>query len=244
MSLILSAAVLDEIRFEANYDSYDSMLMRLDPIRFRGLGQAHREVFIRHAVTVCDEWQLHFVEDVAYVMFVMSFLGSHFHQDMRYQFLRAELERTPEGADDRIERLRERFITIGARFIGPRMVLYRRDLSYFRDHILPGSRGFSSEKMLAELTASHAERSYDLHPDQRALYLRQAQMAAAGLGFGDAEGLTLSVALAYWLGTGFWKDPLYPWVAEKARQGGAGAVIDYAMHRLDRQLKTNGDLNG
>ncbi|MDN3710744.1 hypothetical protein QWZ10_00880 [Paracoccus cavernae] len=97
MSLILSAAVLDEIRFEANYDSYDSMLMRLDPIRFRGLGQAHREVFIRHAVTVCDEWQLHFVEDVAYVMFVMSFLGSHFHQDMRYQFCVPNWNARPKG---------------------------------------------------------------------------------------------------------------------------------------------------
>ncbi|AGT11032.1 hypothetical protein [Paracoccus aminophilus] len=236
MSLKISTEALDEIRFEANYDTYESMLMRLDPTRFRGLGPKNREAFIRHAVKTCDTWQLHFVNDVAYVMFVMSFLGSYFHEDIRYLGLTAELETIPDGADTRIERLRSRFIALGERFIGRDMALYRRDLAYFSDKILPEARRYDAPSMLAALTASHGARSYELHSAQGSVYLQQAQAASAGLGFDGGEGLTLATAFAYWLGTGFWKDPLYPWIPEKAAQGGETAVMAYALHRLKRQL--------
>lgn len=244
MSLSVPTAVLEAIRFEANYDTYDSMLMRLDPIRFRGLGPENREKFIRHAVTVCDRWQLHFVNDVAYVMFVMTFLGSYFHEDMRYKGLAAELTPTFDGADTRIEGLRSRFITIGQRFIGSNMTIYRRDLGYFRDKVLPAVKDFDAAQMLAALTATHGERSYVPSPDQQALYLRQAQTGIEGLGFDGSDALKLCTALGYWLGSGFWKDPLYPWVSEVAASGGAPGVMNYALRRLDIQLKPREDRNG
>lgn len=243
MSLSVPDAVLDAIRFEANYETYDSMLMRLDPIRFRGLGPENRERFIRHAVAVCDRWQLHFVNDVAYVMFVMTFLGSYFYEDMRYAGLAAELAPTSDGADTRIERLRSRFIAIGQRFIGHDMALYRHDLEYFRDNALPAAKDFDAARMLAALTTSHGGRSYTPTPDQQALYLQQAQAAVEGLGFEDPEGLKLCTALGYWLGGGFWKDPLYPWVPEMAASAGAPGVMNYALRRLDRQLKPREDRN-
>ena len=244
MSLSVPTAVLEAIRFEANYETYDSMLMRLDPMRFRGLGPENREKFIRHAVAVCDRWQLHFVNDVAYVMFVMTFLGSYFHEDMRYKGLAAELAPTSDGADTRIERLRSRFITIGQRFIGYDMAIYRRDLGHFRDNVLPAAKDFDAARMLAALTASHGGRSYAPTPDHQALYLRQAQVAAEGLGFEGPDDLKLCTALGYWLGGGFWKDPLYPWVSEMASSDGAPGVMNYALRRLDRQLKPREDRNG
>ena len=118
MSLSVPTAVIEAIRFEANYDAYDSMLMRLDPVRFRGLGPENREKFIRHAVNVCDGWRLHFVNDVAYVMFVMTFLGSYFYEDVRYKELAIELTTSLDGADTRIEQFRSRFIMIGKRSSG------------------------------------------------------------------------------------------------------------------------------
>lgn len=244
MSLSVPAAVLDAIRFEANYDTYDSMLMRLDPIRFRGLGAENREKFIRHAVAVCDEWQLHFVNDVAYVMFVMTFLGSYFHEDIRYKGLAAELIPTSDGADTRIEQLRSRFIMIGKRFIGHDMAIYRRDLGYFRDNVLPAAKDFDAAGMLTALTMSHGDRSYAPTPDYRALYLRQAQVAVKGLGFEEPDDLKLCAALGYWLGGGFWKDPLYPWVPEMVASDGASGLTNYALRRLDRQLKPREDKNG
>lgn len=244
MSLSVPTAVLEAIRFEANYDTYDSMLMRLDPIRFRGLGPDNREKFIRHAADVCDRWQLHFVNDVAYVMFIMTFLGSYFHEDMRYKGLAAELASISDGADTRIERLRSRFIMIGQRFIGPDMVLYRRDLSYFRDSVLPAAKDLDAAQMLAALTASHSERSYAPTTNQQALYLQQAQEAADGLGFKGPDDLKLCAALGYWLGGGFWKDPLYPWISKVSAADGAPGVASYALRRLDRQLKPREDRNG
>lgn len=237
MSLSVPNSVIDAIRFEANYGTYDSMLMRLDPVRFRGLGANNREKFIRHAVTVSDEINLHFVSDVAYLMFVMTFMGSYFYEDMRYSGLAAELSHVEYGADTRIERFRARFVEIGRKFIGRGMKFYLSDLDYFRGAVLPDINYLDASQVIVALAASHSQRSYAISPDHHRLYLQQADAAVEGLGFGGADDLKLCVVLGYWLGSGFWKDPLYPWVKEIAATDGAQGVMNYALRRMDRQLK-------
>lgn len=244
MSLSVPNSVIDAIRFEANYVTYDSMVMRLDPIRFRGLGAKNREKFIRHAVTVSDEINLHFVSDVAYLMFVMTFLGSYFYEDIRYSGLAAELSHVKDGADTRIERFRAQFIAIGRKFIGRSMEFYLSDLDYFRGAVLPAIKNLDASQTIVALAASHGQRSYAISPYHQRLYLQQAHTAVDGLGFGGEDDLKLCAVLGYWLGSGFWKDPLYPWVKEIAATDGAQGVMNYALRRMDRQLKPREDSDG
>ena len=98
--------------------------------------------------------------------------------------------------------------------------------------------------MLTALTASHGERSYTPASDHQKLYLSQAQASSEGLGFEGPEDMKLCTTLGYWLGGGFWKDPLYPWVSEMAVSNGALGVMNYAIRRLDRQLKPREGRNG
>ncbi|MCO5065679.1 MAG: hypothetical protein M9924_14870 [Rhizobiaceae bacterium] len=236
MALKISPEVLDEIRFEANYETYDGILMKIDPDRFRGLGEENREAFIRHATTCCDGWEIPYIDDVAYIMFVMTYLGSFFHEDPRHSFIGVVLPDIPEAADYRIRDLRDRFIAFGDRFIGEGLELYHQDLDQFRQSLLPDLDRHSASRTLSMVTRCHGERSYDLSREDHAARMQQAEIGAHRLGLEGDRGLQLSVLLGYWLGSGFWKDPLYPWIPEKAAKGGEPELRKYAIHRLNKDL--------
>ncbi len=244
MSLIIPTSVIEEIRFAANYDSYVVALMRLDPARFRGLGPDHTEAFVRHATGYCDTIGLNYTNDVTYVIFLMTYLGSHMIEDFRYAQITSILNETPEGFDDRIDRARLAFMAFGDRFIGKGMSLYAADLAHFEKTVLPRIPTLHHDGLIDALVSGHGGRSFSLQPAQRAAFHAHATAAVAALGLRDPTAHGLCLALGYWLGCGFYKDPLYPWVRDKAKAGDAQAIADYAKHRLTAQLRMMGGQNG
>lgn len=249
MALVLSQQAIRDIRFETLFETYHSMLMRHDKVRFRGLGHEHTERFMRHAITYCDTHKIHTVNDIGYVMYLMTYLGSYFYMDFRHRDISTILEEPAPGHDNRITRAREVFLSFVDTFLGTKMELYASDLARFTDLLETAisQDAISQNDMLDLLQRSHGDRAYQLQPQQRDAMTKLTKSVAKGLGLDGRQGLALSLGLGYWLGFGVHQDPLYPWIREKAQEESepdlrVKTLTKYALKRLKRQVAILEDL--
>ncbi|MEP3348058.1 MAG: hypothetical protein ABJN34_03605 [Litoreibacter sp.] len=243
MSLVLTENVIQDIRFETLFETYHSMLLRHDATRFRGLGPDHTERFMRHAITYCDAHKIHTINDIGYVMFLMTYLGSYFYMDLRYQHISDILQEQTPGYDNRITRARERFLTFVDMFLGRKMEFYGEDLSRFTDELETAidNDTLGEDEMVSLLLRSHGERAYKIDAKTRTNMVQSANAVATGLGLQGQQGLALALGLGYWLGFGVHQDPLYPWIREKSDEQDdpdkrVKVLTEYALKRLKRQV--------
>ncbi|MET3601899.1 hypothetical protein [Martelella mangrovi] len=216
MAYVIGEEMLDAIRFEANYWRYKDALLAIDVHRFRALGDVHTETFIRHAVTWSADNGITYLNDTAYVMFLMLHLGSFFYEDPRYAAITTILSQEPEFCDDRTDRARRVFIA-GSK-------------------TLRGEDGARQQKALDRFVREEQHRFNDdtVNLHQAAEFLRglfpgdtaiasddvERKLCAAAREAGEALGLAgnraekACLAVGFWLGTGFYKDPLYPWIRD------------------------------
>ncbi|MEM9696623.1 MAG: hypothetical protein AAGA56_29045, partial [Myxococcota bacterium] len=143
MPLRISSEVLAQVAEVDDWLRYREVLYRIDYARFRGLGERHNKRFVQHATSTADELRLLYTTDVAYLMFLMSYLGSHFLVDPRYRALAAVFQEScPTGIDTRTERARTLFIRAAEQMLGPDLRDRHRALSRVMeqmDHLMEPS---------------------------------------------------------------------------------------------------------
>ena len=230
---------LESIRYQIHQDDLAAAMQRLDPHRFRGLGPARTEAFVRHGWDTAQRLGLLYVNDVGYVLFLMTFLGSHFLEDFRYadiaRILQEQGSKAP-GLDTRIRRAREAFIAFGDRRIGPKSTIYLADIGRFSAW-LTDTKKLETDAMLEVLPRCHGSMEVRLDEQQKRMLLAEARGSAHVLGLDQDEGDAIALALRWWLGVRFEEDPLFPWVRDvTARESNAEtrtrALRDYATRRL------------
>ncbi len=77
MSALLSAGLQNSIRFETNYLHHSRTLQIINRARFRALGCEGCRAFVTHAVRVGDGYRVSRIGSVAYVIYLMHWLGSY-----------------------------------------------------------------------------------------------------------------------------------------------------------------------
>lgn len=240
MSLRIAREQIENIRYQTHQPELVAAMHRLDAHRFRGLGPARTEAFVRHGWETAQRLGLLYLNDAGYVLFLMTFLGSHFLGDFRYADLARVLqEPDPEeapGFDTRIRRAREVFLEFGEKRIGPQAEIYLADLGRFSDW-LARTTELETEKMLEALPRSHAGAEVRLSEPQKWMLLAEAQASAYTLGLDHDQGDALALALRWWLGFRFEDDPLFPWVRdvtgrEREPEARTRALRDYALRRM------------
>lgn len=82
---LLTEDLKANLRFAENFARHKTYLLEIDRKRFRGLGEAYTQGFVRHAIGLADHLRFPYIEDTQYIMFVMTFLGSYFYEDPRYK---------------------------------------------------------------------------------------------------------------------------------------------------------------
>lgn len=250
MSLRIAREQIECIRYETHKPDLVAAMQRLDPHRFRGLGPARTEAFVRHGWETAQRLGLLYVNDAGYLLFLMTFLGSHFLEDFRHAQLARILqvpdpEETP-GFDTRIRRARAEFIAFGDRMIGPSATIYLADLDRFSAWLGRTPR-LETEEMLEVLPRCHGGTEVRLSDRERWTLVAEAQASADALGLDRDEGDALALALRWWLGVRFEADPLYPWVRDVT--GGVSdarartrALRDYALRRMTVVMRARTDV--
>ncbi|WP_208352767.1 hypothetical protein [Pseudaestuariivita rosea] len=250
MELVLSNNIKSSLRFASNYQLHKKYLLDLDKTRFIGLGQKNTQTFVRHAMLVSDQLKFHYVEETQYIIFLMYFLGSYFYIDPRYTRIANILKKEPQGNDQRILDCHEVFSDFAKTYLGNDLSIYRQALEKFSD-----------------LMSTHAEQEnrtqtcfeaffkcYDLSSETQDEFptfemLDHAKSAAKVLGIETENGIAICLALSFWMGTGFYDDPLYPWVQDKANQIEDSSsqreiiLLEYAQKRMKRQITALKGLN-
>ena len=250
MSVRISREQIERIRYETHQPDLVAAMQRLDPHRFRGLGPARTEVFVRHGWETAQRLGLLYVNDAGYMLFLMTFLGSHFLEDFRHADLARVLQEPDPaespGFDTRIRRAREAFIRFGERRIGPQATIYRADLGRFSAW-LKRTETLETDVMLEALPRSHADTQVHLSEPQKWMLLAEAQASADALGLDHDSGDAIALALRWWLGVRFEQDPLFPWVRDvTAREPDAAArtraLRAYALRRLSTVVRGQADV--
>lgn len=250
MSLRITREQIECIRYETHEPELVAAMQRLDPHRFRGLGRARTEAFVHHGWETAQRLGLLYLNDAGYVLFLMTFLGSHFLDDFRYADL-ARILRDPDpaeqpGFDTRIRRARVEFITFGDRRIGPKAAIYLADIGRFSAW-LGTTKELETSAMLDALLRCHEGPEVHLADPQKWTLLEEARASATVLGLDRGEGDAIALALRWWLGVRFEDDPLYPWVRditgrESDAQARTRALRDYAQRRMSVVMKGRSDV--
>jgi hypothetical protein len=250
VSLRIAREQIESIRYDTHKPDLVAAMQRLDPHRFRGLGPERTEAFVRHGWETAQRLGLLYVNDAGYILFLMTFLGSHFLEDFRHAEL-ARILREPDpdeapGFDTRIRRARTVFIAFGDRRIGPRATIYLADLERFAAWLGRANK-LEADAMLEVLPRCHGGTEVHLTDQERWTLLTEAQASADALGLDRHEGEAIALALRWWLGVRFEADPLFPWVRDvTARSSDAGArtraLRDYALRRMSVVMRADADV--
>lgn len=249
MSALLSAGLQNNIRFETNYLHHSRTLQIINKARFRALGSEGCRAFVTHAARVGDEYRLSRIGSVAYVIYLMHWLGSYFYADPRYADLHAALQ-SHETETDRIEAARDRFMAIAARHIGEHGEILMDRLARIEDLdplIVDGH---------SEIATLH-DRLRDVFgpmdpdtPSARGFIEAQAGVMAQNLGVQTPLGQRTCLMLTFILGIRADLDPLFPWICdtvEAAKKKNAppdAALFAYGKKRLGAVLRQAGNKKG
>lgn len=239
MAHVLTDAVKTELRFAANYRTQKDFLLQLDPKRFRGLGDTHSKAFVREAFAFSDHNELHYMEEVEYIIFLMSFLGTYFYQDPRYFWLAQVLQDKTRPSDARLNECQRRFARFSDRFIGDDLTIFQGALAQF----WAGSETISTSDKPMQKTLEVFYKAYNFSLSERQAFpedeiMSAAYMAARSLGVQTTTGNALCFSLSLWMGTGFYRDPLFPWVRDIVAAAGDSVLqrerelTAYAKKRL------------
>ncbi|WP_312531120.1 hypothetical protein [Paracoccus sp. (in: a-proteobacteria)] len=241
----LDEALHGAIAQETRYHQLVASLRRINPARFRALGEVNCRRLVAHAGLEGDNFGLMTVGGRAYLLLIMNWLGAYFLDDPRYDAIRTALSGLG-SEEDRLARARKAFMAIGDRQIGPDAAILRERLTRLPE----------VEPLMRNPDISHSVlhdallELWDLSPAERENWPRrylegQALKATQYLHIDTSFGRRLALVLTHVLGVRFYEDPLYPWVADivrQAREQGRApdqALGEYARKRLNALLRNS-----
>jgi hypothetical protein len=240
-----SGLLMSDIAFESYWPTYRDALFRINPTRYRGLGEARSKALAKMAYMAARALGIGTVGGVCWYLIPCSWLGLHFGSDPRY----TEISRRLAGNDnDGSENVRIEHASQAFRMIAEQ------------------TTGLEGERVPAALHRSHAQAAriadvrttpeaaidilldaWDVGPDARRSFPKadfiaasQGEVVQAGLR-GDTA-LKTHVVIAFWLGAGFLRDPQFAWAADAVAEAKAdgqdpvAALAYYANKRLDRVM--------
>lgn len=230
-----------EAAFFSKYLDLKDIFYSIDAHRARGLGDDGLRIFIRHVITVTDRLKLNLEAEVSYVMFIMMHLGSHFLGDPRYRKISDIFYQNVNGVDRRISQVRSEFIDVAETTIGSAGKAYLSATKSFSEFIKDAdlNRNISEAEMFDILNGAY---KYKLPHHLSEGIKKNGEIASRKLNADSQEGINTCAYLSFWLGFGFFDDPLFPWVREIGSQSRdsayrASALRNYAIKRLDKQIQ-------
>jgi hypothetical protein len=235
---VISDRIKDEIRFQSNYLHLKGTLLLLNRDRFTALGDTQCQIFVRHAIKVGDGFHLGRMDSAAYLLLLMSFLGSWFHTDPRYAAITDALAQ-PGAETTKIAGARAAFMHHADHYIGEHGEISAKILAGYQPQLDQVTDTRTSLTQLHQMLIdgcpfTAADRA--AYPQQG--FEAEAANAAAHLGLDQVLGAKVCLVLTFMLGRQFFDDPLYPWVRDKiaeANKNGADParhLFDYAVKRM------------
>ncbi|MGL5012532.1 MAG: hypothetical protein ACRC6I_21910, partial [Paracoccaceae bacterium] len=239
----VSNAFMGAVAFETYWEHYRDALHRINPDRYLALGEAQTKAFAKSAYQTACAIGLETIGGICWYLIPCSWLGLHFATDPRYAevFRRLAARSNGETEAARIESAGEQFshladLTVGLEAERLPAALQRFDaqLPWIMDARVTPEAAIT---MMVEIWG-HPAAITATFPAHAFWAASMAELSAIGLH--DPAAVKTHLSLAYWLGSGFLRDPQHGWALEAIQlaraefRDPATALAIAARHRLDQ----------
>jgi hypothetical protein len=240
-----SNLLMSDIAFETYWPAYRDALFRINPVRYRGLGEARSKAFSKAAYLAARDLGIATVGGVCWYLIPCSWLGLHFGTDPRYVEISRRLAGNENDGDEdvRIEHASQAFRKIAEQTTG--LEGERVPAALHRSQAQ--AAWIADARTTPEAAIDILLDAWEAGPDARRSFPKadfiaasQGEVVQAGLR-GDTA-LKTHVVIAFWLGLGFLRDPQFAWAADAVQDAEAdghdpvAALAFYANKRLDRVM--------
>lgn len=187
------------------------------PDHYQVLGAEPMREVIRLGMERAEPYQLISERDVYRYVSLMFLLGSYFDEDPQWPWI-AELlkDEAPETTLMRMAPVYDQAMSLLDAMVGPDHEYLRQTLGVLRQpqifDSLPEAPSFG-HRLLLLLQALAPQKYQALGEDPLRHLVRHSYGAAKQHGLTTERGAMIYLALAFILGAGFDRDPLYPWAA-------------------------------
>ncbi len=240
----LSSGLQDSIRFETNYAHLSRSLLHINARRFRALGDNRCRQFVSLGLELGDTLDLTRIGSVAYLLYLMQWLGSSFHTDPRYATIHEPL-RSRGAETDRVDAARDAFMAFADKHIGENAEILTARLArldeleqlVFDQKI---SHSALHDQLLAMWKIDEAEEGYE-----RAFIEAKTVEMSKDLNADTETGRRTCLLLSFILGVRADRDPLFPWISDAAKaaqdtnEAVDRALFSYAKKRLEATLRSS-----
>jgi hypothetical protein len=238
----VSNAFLGDVAFETYWEHYRDALDRINPDRYHALGDAPTKAFARTAYQTACRIGLETVGGICWYLIPCSWLGLHFSSDPRYAAIFRTLATRPNGESEaeRIENAGAQFVRIADLTVGleaerlpAALQRFGAQLPWIMDNRVTAEAAIA---MMVDLWG-HPAAITGTFPVQ-AFWAASVQELSA-IGLEGQVAVKVHLAMAYWLGTGFLRDPQHGWAMDTIRLAQAEyrdpitALTHEARRRLD-----------
>jgi hypothetical protein len=246
-----SNLLMSDIAFETYWPTYRDALFRINAARYRGLGEVRAKEFAKKGYAAARSFGIGTVGGICWYLIPCGWFGLHFASDPRYVEIARRLAGNASDGDEdvRIERARYVFCKIAEQTTGLEGEKVPAALQRSHSH----AAWLADWRTTPEAAIDFLLDAWDVGPDARRSFPRaefiacsQREVVQAGLR-GDAA-LKTHAAIAFFLGSGFLRDPQFSWASDAVanakhdRQDPVEALAHYANKRLGRaMLRHEGD---
>lgn len=227
-------------------DYFEDVLSKIDQKRFRGLGQTHTRAFINHGITFCESQKFRGTDEFSYIMFLMTILGSYFFEDPRYRNICEPIYLNPDAAYDRIDMVRMRFADFVKRNVGENYEILHESIHQFNTISQDRDEDEIDHMTAIEDLKSSFLGAREMHDKDWDVFMNTGvKPSMKELNVKLSYSAYICTSMAFCLGTGFYKDPLYPWIQDKVNAGESEmvrmrSIAEYAQKRMVKEQRERG----
>jgi hypothetical protein len=240
-----SGQLMSDIAFETHWPAYRDALFRINAQRYRGLGEARSKAFAKQAYATARALGISTVGGICWYLIPCSWLGLHFGHDPRYIEISRRLAGDAAQGDEyaRIDAAGQVFRAIAAQSTG----LEGERIPAALQRCQAQAAWLADARTTPEAAIDILLDAWDVGPDARRSFPRADFLASSAgeISHADLHGeaaLKTHGIIAFWLGTGFLRDPQFGWAADAVGEAKAEgrdpvpALAHYANKRLDRVM--------
>jgi hypothetical protein len=192
-------------------------LQKFFPEHCKALGEEGTRAVIRLGLERAEHYQLVSERDVYLYFSLMFLLGSHFDEDPQFPWVEELLkDQAPETALVRVAPIYDQAMTLLDSMVGPENEYLRQTIGLFQQpqvfESLPEAPSIG-HRLLLLLQALAPQRYQALGDDILRNLVRHGYAAAKQHDLTTERGAMIYLSLAFLLGVGFDRDPLYPWAS-------------------------------
>jgi hypothetical protein len=193
-------------------------LCKYFPIQGEVLGDEQMLKVVQYGIAKAQSHGFKTERNMAVYLTLVPMLGSTFDADVQLPWTAEILnDENDTNNKSRVDRLAEKALEFHKLAIGQDSILVKTLIKHrgksFEELLLPATGSFE-EKVIVQMKGLYGEKYKAIGEDNTLRLIQHGRMEAEQFDIKTDGGVSVFIAMMYLMGSGFFRDPIYPWAAE------------------------------